>query len=258
MHELAHSYANGISHGFTNGITNGITNGHQANGQLAKGQQADGKARIVLLLANSLDCESLSQVLLRQQGFEILTATSDIDFGLARCRRLYPQVLILDPKVASDGVQRAAEAVRSRGVEHLLVLDDRLHEGRLAAILAMPAVSYFTRQAGLTSLMSAILQIVKSGDRAFDPEVRARIHRATGGLRLQQAPNQPSVTSLTSRELQVMKLLADGHSVRRCAERLDLAESTIDNHKSRLMKKLDIHKVVELTHVAIREGLIVV
>jgi DNA-binding NarL/FixJ family response regulator len=47
-----------------------------------------------------------------------------------------------------------------------------------------------------------------------------------------------------------------GRSVRDCAHQLHLSESTIDNHKTRLMKKLQIHKVTELTHVAIRDGLI--
>ena len=236
MHQVAHRYTNGFSNGLP----------------------AEGVIRVVLLLANSLDCESLTESLSRQPNIEVLAATADIDFGLVRCERLCPQVMILDPKVASDSVQRAAEMVRLREIEHLLVLDDRLHEGRLTAILSLPAVSYLTRQAGFGPLLSGIQQIAKTGRRAFDPAVRQRIRRDTRGLILERSPNRPSVASLTSRELQVMKLLADGYSVRRCAERLDLAESTIDNHKSRLMKKLDLHKVVELTHMAIREGLIVV
>ena len=236
MHQLAHRHVDGLS----------------------DGHRSTEKIRTVLLLANSLDCESLTETLSLHPSIEIVAATSDIDFGLARCERLVPQILVLDPKIASDCVQRAAEKVRQREIEHLLVLDDCLHEARLAEILAMPAVSYLTRQAGLGPLLSAIPQIAKSGNRTFDPAVRQRIHSETRGLRLDRPTNGPSVASLTNRELQVMKLLANGYSVRRCASRLDLAESTIDNHKSRLMKKLDIHKVVELTHMAIREGLIVV
>ena len=231
---------------------------HRSTGRFPDVRTTDGSVRIVLLLANSLDCESLSAALSRQQGIEVLAAMSDIDFGLARCERLCPQVLIFDPKIASDGVQRASDKVRQREVEHLLVLDDCLHEGRLSAILSMPSVSYLTRQAGLAPLLAAIPKIANSGDRAFDPSIQTRLRRDTHGLKLQRPSDRPSIASLTARELQVMKLLADGYSVRRCAEWLGLAESTIDNHKSRLMKKLDLHKVVELTHMAIREGLIVV
>lgn len=216
------------------------------------------KIRVVLMLANTLDCVALSDVLSRHQGIEVIAATSDVEFGLARCGSLRPQVLILDPKIDTEVVLRAAEMVRVREVEHLLVLDDRLHEGRLTAILSLPAVSYLTRQAGVDPLLASIIQIARTGDRTFDPGIQRRIRRDARGFSLELQTDRPSVASLTNRELQVMKLLAGGKSVRRCAEFLELAESTIDNHKSRLMKKLNIHKVVELTHVAIREGLIVV
>jgi DNA-binding NarL/FixJ family response regulator len=55
----------------------------------------------------------------------------------------------------------------------------------------------------------------------------------------------------------VMRLLAQGMSVRDCATKLKLAISTIDNHKARLMKKLNIHKASDLTRIAVREGFIV-
>ena len=236
MHQVAHRYVNGSS----------------------RGRIAEKKIRVVMLLANTLDCEALSDVLTQQPNVEVIAATVDIEFGLARCQRVHPALLVIDPKASSDIIARAAEAARLLCAEHVLILDDRLHEGRLSAILTMPNVSYLTRQAGRDLLCAGVLQIARSGDRVFDPSVQGRIYRENGNLKLRQPVGQPSLGLLTSRELQVMKLLAGGYSVRRCAERLKLAESTIDNHKSRLMKKLDIHKIVELTHVAIREGLIIV
>lgn len=61
---------------------------------------------------------------------------------------------------------------------------------------------------------------------------------------------------MTPREIEVLKLVALGHSVKDCAELLDLAPSTVDNHKARLMKKLGVHKALDLTRLAIREGLV--
>ena len=54
-----------------------------------------------------------------------------------------------------------------------------------------------------------------------------------------------------------MRMLAEGQSVKQCATDLGLSYSTIDNHKSRLMKKLGIHKASEITYQAISQGLIV-
>ena len=68
--------------------------------------------------------------------------------------------------------------------------------------------------------------------------------------------NGKSLANLTLRERQVMRMLAEGKSVRQCADALGLAPSTIDNHKSRLMKKLSVHRSSQLTLLAIREGLI--
>jgi DNA-binding NarL/FixJ family response regulator len=55
----------------------------------------------------------------------------------------------------------------------------------------------------------------------------------------------------------VLLLLAQGLSVRECAERLGLACPTVDNHKSRLMRRLEVHKVTDLLRIAFREGLVV-
>lgn len=62
------------------------------------------------------------------------------------------------------------------------------------------------------------------------------------------------LASLSARERQVLRLIAEGYSVRAIADLLHLAESTIDNHKSRLMKKLDVRKSVELARLAYRMG----
>ena len=232
MHQVAHRYVNGFSN--------------------------QGRIGVALLLANALDCEVLSELLGRHPSFEILEATADAELGLTRCTRLNPQVLIVDPKTHGEIVARAVQLARSTIVGHVIVLDDRVHLGRLAELLPVPSVSYLTRQAGLDPLVAGVLQVARTGARAFDPAARQRLRRHEDGWELQRPSDRPSIALLTARELEVMQLLASGYTVRCCAEKLQIAESTIDNHKSRLMKKLDIHKAVDLAHEAIREGLIVV
>ncbi|MEM8944331.1 MAG: response regulator transcription factor [Planctomycetota bacterium] len=216
------------------------------------------RTTIVIVAANTLDAELISSCLRIEDNIDVLSATCDPDFGLVRCQRLNPDVLIIDPKIANDFVSRCIAKLRSRTFRHLLVLDDRLHESRLASLLTVPGVSYFTRQISIETFQEGLAQIASTGQRAFDPELARHLEKVGNVLRLADSPKPNAVALLTGRELEVMKLLASGYSVRKCAERLGLAESTVDNHKSRLMKKLDIHKIVELTHVAIREGLIVV
>lgn len=214
--------------------------------------------RMAMILASTVDCDAMSAIFLQRQQIEVVEASTDIDYGLIRCQRLFPQVLLVDPKVAFDIPKRASEVVQNGYARHAIVLDDRLHEGRLADILTMPSVSYLTRQVGLAAIVAAIIQGATQGKRTFDPAFANRIRRTSRGWRLDLSHDRPSVAALTKRELDVMRLLARGRSVRDCAKHLKLAESTIDNHKARLMKKLNIHKAAELTHLAIRDGIIAV
>jgi len=63
-------------------------------------------------------------------------------------------------------------------------------------------------------------------------------------------------TSLTPREREVMKLLAEGHTVRKIAKMLSVSMKTVEAHKFNLMRKLDIHNKAELVHLAIRKKIL--
>ncbi len=253
MHEVNPLYSKGQSHPSATGIATRPVN--WGNSRHANGNPSQ-PIRVILILSTSLDCELLSALLSRRRGIDLVESSADLNLGLARCQRLSPKLLIIDPKIDDQAVDQAVAMVREGFVEHVMVLDDRVHEGLVARLLAMPSVSYMTRHAGLDSLHAAAMKVATHSVRVFDPAIDHRIRRTPRGLRLEQHHDQPSVAALTVRELEVMQLLARGNSIRDCAQQMHLAESTIDNHKSRLMKKLQIHKAAELTHVAIRDGLI--
>jgi len=212
--------------------------------------------RIVILLATPLDCQAVSKLFAQKRRLRVVESFSQLELGLQECRRVQPDLLMLDPKVDGDALPRAGELVSKGHANHLLVLDDRLHESRLASALKMPATSYFTRQVDAEALQDAIVEMIRFGQRLFDPQIASRVCRTRRGLRLDSPEDKPSIAHLSVREIEVMRLLAEGNSVRDCAFALQLSESTIDNHKSRLMKKLRLHKVSQLTRRAIRDGLV--
>ena len=216
------------------------------------------QVRVMLILSTALDCESLPALLKQRPEIGDVECSADLEFGLARAHRVRPQVLVVDPMSGKDFIQRLASHVCDQGLRNVVLLDDRVHEARLARILSLPGVSYLTRNMGLNDFCRGLVKVGTMGERVFDPSIADRVQRTPHGLRLQESKGHPSVATLTSRELEVMELLAKGRSVRDCAEQMNLAESTIDNHKSRLMKKLRIHKAAQLTHLAIRDGVITV
>ena len=231
---------------------------HQHRSGFSREMRTPVAIRIALVGASALDAELTAAALNQCSAIEVVAASSDLDFCLARCQRVWPELLILDPNLGTEVVQRALEQVNAGAAQHVLVLDDQVRRGRLIQLLPHANVSYLSRQSGLEALTSGIKQIHHTGKRVFDPALRACLKKEPTGYVLDGTSHDCELDQLTARELQVLILLAEGRSVKNCAQHLELAESTIDNHKSRMMKKLDIHKIVELSHLAIREGLVVV
>lgn len=217
-----------------------------------------GRARTILwLLASTLDCDAFMLWTHSRLPCDGCETYADLDKALRRCETYRPAVLILDPTIDDAAVARGVAALHAKTVGHLLLLDYRPFEGRLVDLLSEPHVSYLSRAAGASALVAAIDVILNHDVRTFDPALAERLHRTSRGYEFHEQPGVFSIADLSFRERQVMRLLALGKTVGECAEALGLAHSTIDNHKSRLMKKLGIHKASELTCRAIRDGLIV-
>jgi two-component system, NarL family, response regulator NreC len=211
---------------------------------------------VLWLLANPIDCDALGLWCKTHVSCDVVETAAELDAGLRRCELMQPRLLALDPTIGEAAMTRAVAALRAGFAGHLLVFDRRPREGRLVDLLDEPGVSYLSRAMAPRDLASAIEGLLDHGARAIDPALAPRLRRTSRGYEFRQSTVAGSVAGLSLRERQVMRLLALGKSVGECAEALGLAHSTIDNHKSRLMKKLNLHKASELTCRAIREGLI--
>jgi DNA-binding NarL/FixJ family response regulator len=212
--------------------------------------------RLVVVTCHRLDGDALAALFHAHADFRVLCTTTSIKVAAVVGRHRRPDVVLLDAGLITqfDG-QSFSALVAQLGEVPILVLDDDVNNGRLAAVLNVPCVGYFTRGVPFPELAAGIRRLV-GGERAFDPAVKSRIHQTPHGWQFRHNENGSHLAMLTPREIEVLKLIALGHSVKHCAELLDLAPSTIDNHKARLMKKLGIHKALDLTRLAIREGLV--
>ncbi len=213
--------------------------------------------RIVFVLTSPLDCDLLTEWCKRRVNCDTVAGLYCVTEGLELCRRLRPGLMVLDPAAGEDAIARSVAALSQQQMNYLLVLDRRPLESRLLDILDEPAASYLSRMAGEHALAAAIDDILTHGRRVFDPALAPRIRQTGNGYEYVGLPSDKSVGSLSARERQVIRLLAEGRSVQQCATEMGLSHSTIDNHKTRLMKKLGLHKASELTCWAVREGLIV-
>jgi two-component system, NarL family, response regulator NreC len=222
----------------------------------SKPQPACQPQSILWWMTNALDSDAMALWCEARIDCDCVDTAHSLEQGIARCKALRPTLLGVDPSLDEKAVARAVGALYAGWTDHVLVLDRTPREGCLLEVLDEPDISYLSRAAGPAALAAAIASVLERGTRVIDPTLSSRLRSTDGGYTLKAANGSGSVATLTLRELQVMRMLAGGKSVSQCAAALGIAQSTIGNHKSRLMKKLGVHKATELTCRAIRDGLI--
>ncbi len=192
------------------------------------------------------DCDEVEAVAIATNEYE---STRQVDLT-------DPEVILLDPWLTGDGpfaIVRKLREIAPRSA--FIFLEDEAHEVHVRLALKLQVNGFLTKSCRFSEIREAIQKAVR-GSPAYCTEVQQYVVRTTRGLRFNRAAISTPLATLTQRELEIMLLLAQGFSVREAAEQLDSAPSTVDNHKSRIMRKLGVHKVVELATMAIREGLL--
>lgn len=214
--------------------------------------------RLAVITRHRLDGDALAALFHAHGDFRVLCTTTSIKVAAVVSRHRRPDVLLLDANlIAHPSGESFAALLEQLSETPILLLDEEINNGRLASVINSPRIGYFTRSAPFSEVADGIRKLV-AGERVFDSAVRARIQQTPHGWQFRSDDQGSHLAGLTPREIEVLKLVATGHSVRDCAVLLALAPSTVDNHKARLMKKLGVHKALELTRLAIREGLVTV
>ena len=161
---------------------------------------------------------------------------------------------LLDLAYPGDAALRAGESLVRRGqIAAVAFLDDDIAVARARKALKVPQSGYFTRREdiyGICEGLRAILTPAATQSPAappshFLPSVTELPKRDVHGL-----------LKLSEPEMDVFERLARGHTVKQTAGLLGLAECTVGDHKSQIMKKLNVGRLTQLTRIAIHTGLI--
>ena len=215
-----------------------------------------GGVRVLIVDGHPLFCAGLVQLLDQAAGIGAVKAATGLREGVRLAERFEPDVVLIDPSLPDAGPFEVARQVRSHcPSSRFLFLDGVVREIHVRAALEAGAAGYWTKYASLDQIVQAISRVA-GGESAFCRKAEAYLASTRRGLRFRPSGKSTALERLSSRELEVLLNLARGLSVRQCADRMQLSPSTIGNHKARLMKKLNLHKAVDLVLLAFREGLV--
>jgi len=199
--------------------------------------------------------ESLAARLQRIPDLEVVGTASGSREGLALIRRIEPAVVMLGI-VHQDrsGFDIAAEAANRQRNLKIVFLTSHLTDVFLARAMRLRADGYLLKSEPLEFVIQSIRRIAR-GERCFSREVQKRLEYDSKRSRY-SVSSEGRLTSLTSRQLEVLTRLSRGESVKEVAQGMHLSVKSIDSHKYRIMHKLGIHDRVHLARFAIREGLL--
>ena len=117
-------------------------------------------------------------------------------------------------------------------------------------VMQIGAAGYLTKSAGPDEMINAI-RSVNSGQRYITPEIAQQM-----ALNQFKSPDENPFNSLSERELQIMLMITRGERVPDISEQLSLSTKTINSYRYRMFEKLNVSNDVELTHLAIRHGML--
>jgi DNA-binding NarL/FixJ family response regulator len=204
------------------------------------------KRRVVIVDPHTSVRQMLAEMLTRQGGFEIIGEADTGLNGLRLCRKEHPVLIILElvlPELNGVEMLRRLRSDNSRVrafVYSGTSCDLQIREG-----LRTRPHGFVRKSDSLTVLRDA-LQTVAEGGVYFSAAVSSRWDKTE---------IQTVKSILTDREREVIQMIAENHTAKEIAARLNLSAKTVENHKMRIMDKLNLHGIAALTRFAIREGI---
>jgi DNA-binding NarL/FixJ family response regulator len=205
--------------------------------------------RVVLADDHALVRQSLKS-LLEREGFQIVAEASDGQEAVRRVESLKPDIAVMDISMpVLNGVEAARQINLSSPKAKTILLTQHDEQQYLSEALEAGVKGYVLKSQVANDLIQALRQVSR-GEVYLSPGVSGAVMEAYRSKA--HKPKDP----LTSRERQVLQLIAEGKSTRDVASVLGISVKTAESHRSRLMQKLDIHETASLVLYAVRRGIV--
>jgi DNA-binding NarL/FixJ family response regulator len=197
--------------------------------------------------------EGLRRVLQSEADIEVVGEARDATESIERVSELTPDVVLMDIGMPGPSSFDAARTIqRNFPATHLIFLTMHEDEEYLLQCLEVGAAGYLLKDSPAPRLISAVRE-VSQGRKYLSPQVLGKL---VDDFRSRSIHGLPRGSKLTPREREVIKLLAEGNSVKEIAALLGLSIKTVEAHKFNLMRKLDIHNKAQLVTYAIQKKIV--
>jgi DNA-binding NarL/FixJ family response regulator len=214
-------------------------------------------SQIQILLADdhSVMRTGLRLVLERQEDFRVVGEASDGREAVALAQRHKPGVVVMDVTMPNlNGIEAARQIATALPQTAIVMLSMHSDESYVLRALKAGARGYLLKESAESDLIAAV-RSVYAGKAFFSPAV-SRMLVEDYVRELKDREIEDSYELLTTREREILQLVAEGKSNKDVANLLNLSLYTVETHRGNLMEKLNLHTVPELILYAVRKGVI--
>lgn len=200
--------------------------------------------------------EGLRMILELHKDIQIVGEAEDGRQAVALVKQLRPAVVLMDFAMPLLNGLEATRQIRKDFPEiKVIILSAYSDDAFVKQVTELGAAGFLLKQTSSDVLATAIREVQK-GNTFFSPAIAKSLQDR--GQKSLDRGEQPKTKGnrLSSREVEVLQLIAEGHPNKQIAAELGVGFKTVDNHRQRLMGKLNIHDVAGLTRYAIAEGII--
>ncbi|WP_082157294.1 MULTISPECIES: response regulator transcription factor [unclassified Kocuria] len=212
------------------------------------GEVHDGRTSILVVDDHTTFAELLTGALRQETDLHAVGVADDVESSVRLCGMLRPDVVVMDYHLSGgNGVTAAARILRERPGTRIVMLTGDPAQHVLEAAAATGICAFLPKDGSLATLLETI-RSARCGTMAVHPSLLAADHPSRRG--------GAAVPALTQRELQVLQLMAQGHSVGTNARLLSISPNTCRGYVKTILAKLGAHSQLEAVAVASRLGLL--
>jgi DNA-binding NarL/FixJ family response regulator len=220
-------------------------------------QQRSNRIRVVICDDHALFRRGLIMVLEAEDDIDVVAEAEDGEDAVSTVAQFVPDVVLMDVRMPGvDGIEatrRIADEVPSTKIVMLTVSDE---EADLYEAVKAGATGYLLKEISIEEVASAVRAVV-AGQSLISPSMASKLLSEFTNL-AKRADERTTVPTprLTDRELEVLRLVAEGKSNREIAGDLFISENTVKNHVRNILEKLHLHTRMEAVMYAVREKLL--
>jgi len=213
------------------------------------------KIHILLADDHTILRAGLKMMLNAQPDMEVVGEAHDGRQAIVESLRLQPDIVLMDITMPDmNGIEATRQIKKAQPEIKVLVLTMHENDEYVFQALRAGASGYMLKEAADTELITT-LHVIQSGQFYLSPSAQA-VMVGDYLQRMRTGEEKDSYKSLTEREREILKLVAEGYTNNQIAERLIISPKTVDTHRTHVMDKLNLHSRAELVKYAMRRGLL--